>query len=324
MRSQWILSRLFPRGLRGKTIVELGVGAAGGLIRYLKEDNTVFGLDASVAARQTCERMGLNIQIRNIDREPLPFESESIDIVFAMEVFEHFASPQYVIEEIYRILKPSGMLVISTPHTLIHHWPRLFYPDLFEPEAFKEFLMINNFGVNLQDGIGPRVYRDYYNGDDAIHWSWLWQCRKLTDGDAEKFLEHGLYFWNKKNSHGIRLRPMEAIDCFRRCYELEPGHLEARLMLARSLMYHYVQGGPAEFADHYNFLTRTMHSGRHPYNLLAQYHFAMMYIDFAKSGFPGISEKDFQSALAMLRQHPEGSDYLKRIVDHSSSKCNEM
>jgi SAM-dependent methyltransferase len=216
-RNIGILSRLFPAGLHGKTIIEIGVGGAGGLIRYLDKSNQVMGLDASATALENCQRIGLPVRLHNADRDPLPFGENSADIVFAMEVFEHFAAPQYVIEEIRRILKPGGILVASTPHTLVHHWPRLFYPDLFEGDAFREFLMINEFAVLTQEGIDAYLYPHDYKGDDAVRWSFLWQGRKLSEADAPVFMEHGRSFWNKKNDRDIRLRPMEAIDCFRRC-----------------------------------------------------------------------------------------------------------
>lgn len=316
VRSHYILSKIFPNGVRGKSIVEIGVGGAGGLIRYLDKQNKVFGLDASETALNSCKKMGLPIQLHKADRDALPFDDKSIDTVFAMEVFEHFAAPQYTIEEIQRILKPGGLFVASTPHTLVHHWPRLFYPDLFEGDAFREFLMINNFAVILQMGIGSHLYSPDYHADPSVGWSWLWQCRKLTDGDALTYMAHGRYFWDKKNQYGIRLRPMEAIDCFRRCFELEPENTEAHLMLARSLLYRYIYGETQEFSKHYDFLTRTIHSGKYPFNVQAQYHFAMMYIEFEKVRLPCIRRDDFENVLTMLRQHAEGQALVERIMAH--------
>ncbi len=314
-RNIGILSKLFPSGILGKTIVEIGVGGAGGLIRYLDKQNKVLGLDASATALENCEKIGLPIKLHNADRDPMPFENNSVDLVFAMEVFEHFAAPQYVIEEIRRVLKPGGILVASTPHTLVHHWPRLFYPDLFEGDAFREFLMINAFAVITQEGIGAHLYPHDYKADSSVRWSFLWQGRKLTNTDASTFMEHGRYFWNKKNDRGIRLRPMEAIDCFRQCWELQPENTEARLMLARALMYRFIYGETKEFSKHFEFLSHTIHSGRPPFNLQALYHFAMMYVELEKVGRQCMRREDFDSILATLRNHPEGHKMEERILN---------
>lgn len=235
----------------------------------------MFGFDASLAAQQNCRRLGLDIRIHNLDKEPLPYENESLNIVFAFEVFEHFGSPQYVLEEIRRVIKPNGSCVISTPHTLIYHWPRLFYPELFTTPGFKSFLMINNFAIRKTLEIGKHLFGSF-RGPEEQYWSQLWHCRKLGPKDARIYFTHGLYFWNCIDDHGSRLRPIEAIDCFRRCHELEPQWIEARLLLARALLYRFIYGEYDEFKPHFNFMTHLMAEGPYPSNMLAQYHFAMI------------------------------------------------
>ncbi|TLZ79090.1 MAG: class I SAM-dependent methyltransferase, partial [Methanobacteriota archaeon] len=47
----------------------------------------------------------------------LPFRTGSVDSVVASEVFEHLTHPGGFIEEVWRILKPGGRLVLTTPNT---------------------------------------------------------------------------------------------------------------------------------------------------------------------------------------------------------------
>ena len=49
------------------------------------------------------------------DAENLAFASDSFDLVLASEVVEHLWNPQNFFNEAYRILKPGGYLVLSTP-----------------------------------------------------------------------------------------------------------------------------------------------------------------------------------------------------------------
>ena len=49
------------------------------------------------------------------DAELLPFSSGSFDVVLASEIVEHLWNPHSFLDEAYRILKPNGHLVISTP-----------------------------------------------------------------------------------------------------------------------------------------------------------------------------------------------------------------
>lgn len=46
----------------------------------------------------------------------MPFKSNSFDIVISSEVIEHTPSPQQALKECYRVLKPGGILVVTTPN----------------------------------------------------------------------------------------------------------------------------------------------------------------------------------------------------------------
>lgn len=48
----------------------------------------------------------------------LPFSDKSFDYVLFLEVIEHLYNPLFVIEQISRVLKPQGVLILSTPNIL--------------------------------------------------------------------------------------------------------------------------------------------------------------------------------------------------------------
>ncbi|MBI5873338.1 MAG: class I SAM-dependent methyltransferase [Candidatus Omnitrophica bacterium] len=48
----------------------------------------------------------------------LPFPDEHFDLILFAEVIEHLMNPFFVIDEIKRILKPKGILILSTPNIL--------------------------------------------------------------------------------------------------------------------------------------------------------------------------------------------------------------
>lgn len=52
----------------------------------------------------------------NLDKETLPFSNEFFDIVIAGEILEHVKRPFEFIEEISRVLKKEGLLLLSTPN----------------------------------------------------------------------------------------------------------------------------------------------------------------------------------------------------------------
>lgn len=72
----------------------------------------------------------------NFEKDIFPYQDESFDVVLFMEVLEHLAEdPMHAMSEINRILKPQGILLMSTPNTsswraihraLLHQHPSLF------------------------------------------------------------------------------------------------------------------------------------------------------------------------------------------------------
>ncbi len=65
------------------------------------------------------ERLGVEALACDLEREDLPVEDASIDTAVLHEVFEHLrVDPIHVCEQIARVLKPGGILMLSTPNLL--------------------------------------------------------------------------------------------------------------------------------------------------------------------------------------------------------------
>jgi SAM-dependent methyltransferase len=62
------------------------------------------------AARQAGGHLYPNLYI---DRERFPLEAHSIDLIVFSHVFEFEPSPEILLREIYRVLRPDGMLIIT-------------------------------------------------------------------------------------------------------------------------------------------------------------------------------------------------------------------
>lgn len=245
-----IIDKFFPQGLSGKKVLEIGVGGEGGTLLQLMEHNDVHGLDVSDSAISNCHRFGINVTKANLDSDTIPFNSDYFDVVFAFEVFEHFANPQHAVEEIRRVLKADGIFISSIPGTFTYHWPRLFYAGLFEKDNYTDFLTANEFKVTcLNDWMIRNRYGNYAISQDITSWSWYFYTQKLGSADAEGYFDSGRYFWNKRNELGLRTRPIEAIDLFRKSLNIAPGNTVTQLYMAHALLYRAING------DHNEFMT---------------------------------------------------------------------
>jgi ubiquinone/menaquinone biosynthesis C-methylase UbiE len=49
--------------------------------------------------------------------EQIPLASNSFDVISALQVIEHFESPENFLSEVARVLRPGGLFLMATPNT---------------------------------------------------------------------------------------------------------------------------------------------------------------------------------------------------------------
>jgi SAM-dependent methyltransferase len=75
------------------------------------------GVDFECAALSEARRRGIPCAAIDLNQKAiLPFPDTSFDCIHAGEVIEHLYSPDLLLREIYRLLKPAGYAVITTPN----------------------------------------------------------------------------------------------------------------------------------------------------------------------------------------------------------------
>lgn len=100
---------------RDKKVLDVGCydGFVGEIIK--KKNNDVYGLDASMNCVEAAQKKGIKAHIGDLEKE-FPFESNFFDTVVAGEIIEHILDTNFFIDEIKRVLKPDGELIITTPN----------------------------------------------------------------------------------------------------------------------------------------------------------------------------------------------------------------
>ncbi|MGQ0811530.1 MAG: class I SAM-dependent methyltransferase [Nitrospiraceae bacterium] len=108
------------RGFAGKQVLDVGCGNGYVLSRYAKEGAITFGVDITKTGIELCHRrFALNQLDGNFSvgsAEDLPFPSESFDLVCSMGVLHHTPDTAKAVNEIFRVLKPGGRLIVMFYH----------------------------------------------------------------------------------------------------------------------------------------------------------------------------------------------------------------
>jgi SAM-dependent methyltransferase len=104
-------------GYRGKSVLEVGCGAAVDLARFARGGAQATGVDLSASAielaRANFAQQGLDGHFDVADGEQLPFADDSFDFVYAHGVVQYTANPQRLVDECRRVLKPGGQALFQ-------------------------------------------------------------------------------------------------------------------------------------------------------------------------------------------------------------------
>jgi phosphoethanolamine N-methyltransferase len=105
----------------GKSILDIGCGCGGASIHLIKNHGakSVLGIDTESLVIQRAEELAVKFDLSNLAKfrcvkhGPLDIPDESVDLVFSKEVFLHIPNKEDLIKDIYRVLKPGGLVAVS-------------------------------------------------------------------------------------------------------------------------------------------------------------------------------------------------------------------
>lgn len=96
-------------------LLDFGAGS-GNLIKYIYNSGfkgNFFGADIMAAPREVPEDV---IWIKTDLNYPLDLKDNLFDLIISIEVIEHLENPRDTFREFYRLLRPGGKLVVTTPN----------------------------------------------------------------------------------------------------------------------------------------------------------------------------------------------------------------
>jgi len=112
-------SRLLPDADRAGRWVDLGCGQGEFLERAGERGLAGFGLDFWAPNACATARTGRPALAADLNH-PLPFRDGSLDGLTLVEVIEHIVRAETLVDEMARVLRPGGWLVLTTPNVV--HW----------------------------------------------------------------------------------------------------------------------------------------------------------------------------------------------------------
>lgn len=176
-------------------VLEIGCGSGGIAAHHLRSARSILATDLSVSALEIGREFfkeDARIIFEESPAEEIKRPDETFDVVISKEVIEHLIYPMDLLNAAYRLLRPGGILIFSTPNKDSLHLRvnRLFgredfmcagdhireftYLEMQEMLVKAGFVEENAVGVTLLpyhyvDGVFPDVIRQAEDGDIAFN-----------------------------------------------------------------------------------------------------------------------------------------------------------
>jgi SAM-dependent methyltransferase len=149
---------LGTRNAADRRILDVGCGT-GYMLGFLSRWGEVTGADADSTAVAYARGRGV-ATVCKIERDALPFDDGSFDVVSAFDVLEHVADDGMIIGEMARVLRPGGTAIVTVPayrllwgaqDEISHHYRRYARRELREllVRAGLEINRISSFNTLL-------------------------------------------------------------------------------------------------------------------------------------------------------------------------------
>jgi SAM-dependent methyltransferase len=138
----------------GLRVLDYGCGNGYVLSHYAKNGALVCGVDLTEAAlrraRARFDLMGLPGSFAKGDGVSIPFRSGTFDIACSMGVLHHVSDPRPILNELHRVLRPGGRLMLmvynrdSFRYRVTFRWRKLFGAPQFRGKSIQQIANMND------------------------------------------------------------------------------------------------------------------------------------------------------------------------------------
>lgn len=147
-------------------VLEIGTGTGYGVEFIAPHAERYVTLDK--CRSEELPEMPSNVEFVQCAVPPLPFEDESFDCVVSFQVIEHIKRDKEFVREVYRVLKPGGQFIVSTPNRPMSLTRNPWHVREYTAEEFKALLSIFPSVEALGVGGNERVWSYYEKNRESV------------------------------------------------------------------------------------------------------------------------------------------------------------
>ena len=145
------------------TVLEIGCGEGYGLVELAPKSEKYLAIDKYPTPINEELKKKNNITFQQMDVPPLTgIQDDSIDFVVTFQVIEHINNDELFVSEIYRVLKPGGKLILTTPNKLMSLTRNPWHYREYTPTEMLEILQTSFKDIDIKGVFGLEKSMVYY------------------------------------------------------------------------------------------------------------------------------------------------------------------
>lgn len=132
-------------------VLDVGCGVGRLTKKIINEcSSEVVGLDFSQWACAQLSKEGVKTIVSSLPT--IPCENNSFDVAVATEVLEHLDNPELTIRQMFRVVKPGGIVMCSVPNDALHPHTELEHQQSFDELKIQKMLMPYSSKIEIYIG----------------------------------------------------------------------------------------------------------------------------------------------------------------------------
>lgn len=201
-RRRFALEMLETRVSPGSSVLDIGCGTGHLAGELMQRGYAAWGVDLSDAMVEYARQHYDPDRFRVGDIEHIPFPDNTFDAVVCLGVMEYLEKDETALREMWRVLKPGGHAVITTPNSICP----FFHMDMaFQKVRVVARPLVRFFRYRLRgkpvpsDGLPVVIHRRYHRPRwlNLLHSMQLetedWVCHSWGWYSLEKFFDQGAF-----------------------------------------------------------------------------------------------------------------------------------
>ncbi len=145
------------------TVLEIGCGEGYGISELVEFSKKYIGVDKFDTYISEDIKKNNDIVFHKMEIPPLlNIEANSIDFVVTFQVIEHIQDDHYFLKEIFRVLKPGGKLLLTTPNKLMSLSRNPWHIREYTPFEMKDVLRKYFVKSEVKGVYGNDIVMEYY------------------------------------------------------------------------------------------------------------------------------------------------------------------